>query len=79
MAALAPGDTTRYRRGMAMTLRLPDDVQEALKATADREGRSMQAVAVEAVRVYTAQRTKRRDETVARLVREHSETLSRLA
>ncbi|NUU18019.1 Arc family DNA-binding protein [Cellulomonas humilata] len=64
---------------MAMTLRLPDDLQEALKETAEREGRSMQAVAIEAVRVYTTERTRRRDETIARLVRDHRETLSRLA
>jgi hypothetical protein len=31
------------------------------------------------VRVYTAERARRRDETIARLVRDHSETLSRLA
>ena len=64
---------------MAMTLRLPDDVHDALKATAEREGRSMQAVAVEAVRLYTTQRARRRDQTIARLVRDHAETLSRLA
>jgi len=64
---------------MAMTLRLPDDVQDALRETADREGRSMQAVVVEAVRVYTADRTRRRDEAVARLVHDHAATLDRLA
>lgn len=64
---------------MAMTLRLPDDVQEALRETADREGRSMQAVVVEAVRVYTAERTRRRDEAIARIVRDHAATLDRLA
>jgi len=64
---------------MAMTLRLPDDVQGALKETAEREGRSMQAVVIEAVRVYTADRSRRRDEAVARLVRDHATTLDRLA
>lgn len=64
---------------MAMTLRLPDDVQDALRETADREGRSMQAVVVEAVRVYTADRTRRRDEAIARIVRDHAGTLDRLA
>jgi len=44
---------------MAMTLRLPDDVQDALRETADRN--------------------RRRDEAVARLVRDHAATLDRLA
>lgn len=45
---------------MAMTLRLTDDETEALRRRAEREGRSMQAVAREAVRDYI-ERTSRRD------------------
>jgi predicted transcriptional regulator len=37
---------------MAMTLRLSDDVNDSLRAQADAEGRSMQAVAQDAVREY---------------------------
>ncbi|MBW0092904.1 ribbon-helix-helix protein, CopG family [Pseudonocardia sp. KRD-184] len=37
---------------MAMTLRLTDEESEALRAQAEREGRSMQEVARAAVRQY---------------------------
>ncbi len=37
---------------MAMTLRLTDDETRALRLRAEREGRSMQEVAREAVRTY---------------------------
>lgn len=37
---------------MAMTLRLTDDETEALRAQAEREGRSMQAVAQIAISQY---------------------------
>ncbi len=40
---------------MAMTLRLTDDETEALRAQAEREGRSMQEVARAAVRQYIDQ------------------------
>lgn len=40
---------------MAMTLRLTDEETEALRAQADREGRSMQEVARSAVRQYIEQ------------------------
>jgi predicted transcriptional regulator len=42
----------RYHRAMAMTLRLTDDEADALRRRADREGRSMQDVARQAVREY---------------------------
>ena len=45
---------------MAMTLRLTDDEAQALRERARREGRSMQAVAREAVRDYI-ERTSRRE------------------
>ena len=44
---------------MAMTLRLSDDETEALRERARREGRSMQEVAREAVRVYIDQTSRR--------------------
>jgi plasmid stability protein len=45
---------------MAMTLRLTDEEAEALRLRAKREGRSMQAVARDAVREYI-DRTSRRE------------------
>jgi plasmid stability protein len=45
---------------MAMTLRLTDDEAAALRLRAEREGRSMQDVAREAVRQYV-DRTSRRE------------------
>jgi predicted transcriptional regulator len=45
---------------MAMTLRLSDDEAQALRARAEREGRSMQEVARHAVRDYI-ERTSRRE------------------
>ena len=41
---------------MAMTLRLTDEETEALRATAQREGRSMQDVARAALREWLADR-----------------------
>jgi predicted transcriptional regulator len=40
---------------MAMTLRLTDEETEALRAQAEREGRSMQVVARAAIRQYIEQ------------------------
>lgn len=40
---------------MAMTLRLTDEETEALRAQAEREGRSMQVVARAAIRHYIEQ------------------------
>lgn len=44
---------------MAMTLRLSDDEHEALRKQAEREGRSMQDVARQAVRDYVEAQGKR--------------------
>lgn len=44
---------------MAMTLRLDEDETRALRARAEREGRSMQEVAREAIRVYVEKTSKR--------------------
>jgi predicted transcriptional regulator len=65
---------------MAMTLRLPDDDHDALRAQAEVEGRSMQLVAQDAVREYLARRAFRA--TVATetawVVDEYREALQRL-
>ena len=68
-----------YRARMAMTLRLPPDVKEALRATAARENRSMQAVAIDAIERYTTERTRRRDEILARILVEDKDLLDDLA
>lgn len=44
---------------MAMTLRMSETQQDALRALARRQGRSMQEVALEAVDQYVANHTKR--------------------
>lgn len=64
---------------MAATLRLPPDVQTALRETAAREGRSQNAVIVDAIRRYATDRTRRRDEAVARIVAEDAGLLETLA
>lgn len=64
---------------MAMTLRLPEDVQEALRLTAARENRSMQAIVIDAIERYTSERNRRRDELIARILVEDAELLEDLA
>jgi hypothetical protein len=51
-ALTEPGITCGIISGMAMTLRLTDDDADGLRRQAEREGRSMQAVAQEAIRRY---------------------------
>ena len=65
---------------MAMTLRLTDAEQEALRARADAEGISMQEAARRAVRGFVS-RSEHRDRVAqsARLILEtHSDALRRL-
>ncbi len=64
---------------MAATLRLPPDVQKALRETAAREGRSQNAIIIDAIRRYATDRTRRRDEAVSRIVAEDAALLDRLA
>lgn len=52
--------SVRYHHGMAMTLRLNEGETEALRQQAEREGRSMQELARQAVREYI-ERTSRRE------------------
>lgn len=65
---------------MAMTLRLTDDETEALRRRARREGRSMQEIAREAVRVYIEQTSRREllDEVLDEELPRYAEALKRL-
>ena len=63
---------------MPMTLRLTDAETEALRETARREHRSMQEVARIAIDEYVTRRVRRRDQHLARIVREDAELLRRL-
>lgn len=62
-----------------MTLRLSDEEAEALRAQAERENRSMQEVAREAIRVYVSRRVQRREQALRRIVDEDRDLLDRLA
>jgi predicted transcriptional regulator len=64
---------------VAMTLRLTDDEAAALRVVAEREHRSMQDVAREAIRQYVTARARRRDEAIAQVLREDGPLLDRLA
>ncbi len=63
---------------MAMTLRLTDEETQALRLRAEREGRSMQDVAREAISSYVTSRARRREELLARIVIEDADLLRRL-
>ena len=65
---------------MAMTLRLTDDEQEALRGRADAEGISMQEAARRAVRefVVRGQHRDRVDITTRLILDEHADALRRL-
>lgn len=64
---------------MAMTLRLTDDQTARLRETAQRQGLSMQQVAVKAVDEYVGRRLARRDDLLAQIVDEDRNVLKRLA
>ncbi|MFP5361757.1 MAG: ribbon-helix-helix protein, CopG family [Thermoleophilia bacterium] len=63
-----------------MTLRLTDDETEALRRRARREGRSMQEIAREAVRVYIEQTSRREllDQVLDEELPRYAEALKRL-
>jgi plasmid stability protein len=65
---------------MAMTLRLTDDEQQALRARAEAEGISMQEAARRAVREFVAQTGHRERVALAaeRVTRAHADALRRL-
>lgn len=62
-----------------MTLRLTDEEADALRAVAEREHRSMQQVAKDAIHRYVMARSRGRDEAIARIVAEDRRLLDRLA
>jgi len=64
---------------MAMTLRLSEEQTAKLRAAAERDGVSMHAAVLKAVDDYIDRRTARRDEILARIVKEHDGLLRRLA
>lgn len=64
---------------VSKTLRLPLEVDASLKATAEREGRSENAVAVDAIARYTTGRERRRDELIDRVLIEDAGLLADLA
>jgi predicted transcriptional regulator len=65
---------------MAMTLRLTDEEAAALRKRADREGRSMQDVAREAVRQYVDRASRRElvEQVLAEELPRYAEALRRL-
>lgn len=65
---------------MAMTLRLSDDQADALRRRAQREGRSMQTVARQAVREYvdTTSRRELLDRVLDAELPRYAEALERL-
>jgi plasmid stability protein len=65
---------------MAMTLRLTDDEQTALKARADAEGISMQDAARRAIREYVAIQRHREMVSAAadRILEVHADAIERL-
>jgi predicted transcriptional regulator len=62
-----------------MTLRLSEEQTAKLRAAAERDGVSMHAAVLKAVDDYIDRRTARRDEILARIVKEHDGLLRRLA
>jgi predicted transcriptional regulator len=65
---------------MAMTLRLTDDETEALRRRAQREGRSMQEIAREALRDYIDRASRREllDQVLDEELPRYAEALRRL-
>lgn len=64
---------------MAMTLRLDEKTNDALRLRAEAEGRSMQDVAKQAIAEYLDRRPTRLQEAIARVATEDAELLDRLS
>lgn len=64
---------------VAMTLRLTEEQTAKLRATAEREGVSMQAVALKAIDEYVDRRATRRAEIIEQIFSEDAELFRRLA
>jgi hypothetical protein len=63
---------------MAMTLRLPEDVDTALREQARRDGLSLHEAIVKAVTDYSSQRAVRRDGFIAEGSERYAALLARL-
>lgn len=75
LAALIP---VRYHGCMAMTLRLPDDLDAKLTERARREGRSKQELAIEAIRDAQNRAELKVDDVLAELMDSDAEILDYL-
>lgn len=64
---------------MAMTLRLSEEQTAKLRATAEREGVSMQTAALRAIDEYVDRRTQRRDAVIEQIFTEDARLFERLA
>lgn len=64
---------------MAMTLRLSEADSEALRATAEAEGKSMQEVAQQAIRHYVSRRPQRLADAISEVALVDAELLDRLS
>ena len=62
-----------------MTLRLSEEQTAKLRAAAEREGISMQALVLKAVDDYLDRRTARRDEIIERIFTERADLFRRLS
>ncbi len=64
---------------MAMTLRLSEVDTEALRATAEAEGASMQEVAQRAIREYVSRRPQRLADAITEVTQRDAQLLDRLS
>ena len=62
-----------------MTLRLSQEQTDALRKCAESQGRSMQAVAQEAIDQYVSGRVERLQDAISRVATEDEELLDRLS
>jgi hypothetical protein len=63
---------------MAMNLRLTDEETEALRRTAEAEGRSMQETARAAIHQYTTRRAIKLSDFIGKVLVQDAEALKRL-
>lgn len=75
---LAPAIPTRYHHFMAMTLRLPEDLDAKLTERARRERRSKQELAIEAIRDAQNRAELKVDDVLAELMDSDAEILEHL-
>ena len=64
---------------MAMTLRLSEEQTAKLRATAEREGISMQTAALKAIDEYVSRRTQRREQIIEQIFTEDAALFDRLS